>query len=153
DFKRWSDGFQGLIGSPDPTAEQLDAFLTAAVEFTAYVSPLVEERRRRPAGDIISALASPNDAGDRMENEEILEMCSALLLAGNETTTAAIAGTMLYLVRAPELQAEVRADPTLIPELVEEGLRLTTPAQTLFRTATADTELAGVPIAEGDHLC
>jgi cytochrome P450 len=60
---------------------------------------------------------------------------------------------MLYLVRAPELQAEVRADPTLIPELVEEGLRLTTPAQALFRTATADTELAGVPIAEGDHLC
>jgi cytochrome P450 len=151
DFKRWSDGFESLTGS-DPTPEKLDAYLNTAVEFTAYISPLIEQRRREPAGDIISAVAGENDAGERLEIDEILAMLAALMLAGNETSTAAISGTMLYLVRKPELQAEVRADPTLIPALVEEGLRLTAPAQGNFRTATADTEVGGVAIAEGDHL-
>jgi cytochrome P450 len=74
------------------------------------------------------------------------------MLAGTETSTAAIAGTMLYGARSPELQAQVRAEPALIPSLVEEGLRLTAPAQGLFRTATTDAEVGGVPIAEGQHL-
>jgi cytochrome P450 len=152
DFKRWSDGFHHMIGSLDPSDEVIEEFLAASAEYTAYITPLVEERRREPAGDIISAFAGENEAGEVMTDEEMLAMSSALLLAGNETTTAALAGTMLYLVRMPELQAELRADPTLIPALVEEGLRLTTPAQALFRKATADAEVGGVAIAEGQHL-
>lgn len=152
DFKRWSDGFEGVTGSPDPTPEQLENFFTAAVEFTEYISPLVELRRREPADDLLSALASENDAAERLETNEILVMCSSLLLAGNETSTAAIAGTVLYLVRTPGLQTEVRGTPALIPNLVEEGLRLTAPAQGLFRTATADTEVGGIAIGKGVHL-
>ena len=152
DFKRWSDGFHHMIGSPQPTDEVTEEFLVASSEFTKYLTPLIEERRREPAGDIISTLAGHNEAGEQMTNEEMLTMCSSLLLAGNETTTAALAGTMLYFVRAPEVQAELRADPTMIPALVEEGLRLTTPAQALFRKATADAEVGGVTIEKGQHL-
>jgi hypothetical protein len=151
-FKRWSDGLMGLIGSPEPTDEQLEAFLTAAVEFTAYISPLIEERRLTPAADIVSALAGENEAGDRLSTREIISMCAALLIAGNETTTASLSGTVLYLVRTPGLQARLRADPSLIPMVVEEGLRLTCPVQALFRTATVDAEVAGVRIPAGDHL-
>jgi cytochrome P450 len=152
DFKRWSDGFESLTGSLKPTPEQLDVFMATAVEFTDYIAPLVDERRRDPAEDIISTLASPNDEGELLETEEILSMVAALMLAGNETSTAAIAGTMLYLIRTPGLQDQLRADPSQMPALVEEGLRLTAPAQGLFRTATRDTEVGGVQIAQGDHL-
>lgn len=152
DLKRWSDGFQRPIGTPDPSPEQLEEFLTASTEFTDYVTPIIEERRLAPADDIISVLTHENEAGERLNNAEILSLCGALLLAGNETSTAALAGTLLYLIRTPGLQDQVRADPSLIPALVEEGLRLTTPAQVLFRTATADAEVAGVKIAKGDHV-
>jgi cytochrome P450 len=151
-FKRWSDGLMGLIGSPEPTDEQLEAFLTAAVEFTAYISPLIEQRRVAPESDIVSALAGENEAGERLSTREIISMCAALLIAGNETTTSSLGGTMLYLARAPGLQDRVRSDPALIPALVEEGLRLSCPVQALFRTATADAEVAGVRIPAGDHL-
>jgi cytochrome P450 len=122
-LKRWSDGFQGLIGSRETTPEQIDRFLTTTVEFSEYAGPLIEERRRRPTDDL-----------------------------KNDTTAAALAGLMLYLVRLPDLQNELRADAALIPGFVEEGLRLVSPAQGLFRTATTNTEVRGVKIAKGDHL-
>ncbi len=152
DFKVWSDGFHHMIGSPNPGPEVVEEFLDASAAFTAYMAPLIERRRREPAEDIISALAGANASGDQMTDEEMLTMCSSLLLAGNETTTAALGGTMLYMVRMPGLQDRLRADPALIPVFVEEGLRLTTPAQALFRKATADAELGGMTIAEGDYL-
>ena len=152
DFKRWSDGFEGLTGAPTPTTELLDAFLTAAVEFTDYAIPLIEQRRRAPKEDFISALTLPHEKWAPLSNEEILSMCSSLLLAGSQTSTAALAGTLLYLVRTPGLQEQVRLAPELIPAVVEEGLRLTTPSQGLFRTATVDTTVGGVDVAEGEHL-
>lgn len=151
-FKRWSDGFQALIGAPDPTPEALEAFLNASSEFTRYAEPIIEERRREPKEDIISALVSGNDPDDRLSSQEILAMSAALLLAGNETSTAALAGTLLYLSRTPGLQDQVRADRSLIPAMVEEGMRLSTPPQVLFRTARTSAEVAGVNIAAGDHV-
>jgi cytochrome P450 len=149
-FKRWADGLQGPIGDSSP--EKLEAFVEAAVEFTDYITPIIERRRSEPADDLISALVGENERGERLTTEEILGMCMALLLGGNETTTYGVAGTMLYLVRVPELQAELRADPERIPPFVEEGLRLSCPVQLLFRTATVDTEVGGVRIAKGEHV-
>lgn len=151
DFRRWSDGFEGLT-TLEPGPAELEAYMAATVEFTAYITPLLERRRREPTGDIISAVASENDAGERLKPDEVVTMVASLMLAANETTTGALCGTMMYLVRKPELQAQVRADPTLIPTLVEEGLRLTAPAQALFRTATADAEVGGAKVAKGDHV-
>jgi cytochrome P450 len=150
-FKRWSDGFEGLT-TLDPTLEHLDAFLNAAVEFSPYMTPLIEQRRLEPTGDLISAVAGENDAGERLATDEVLQMLAILMLAGNETTTGALTGTIMYLVRMPELQAELRADRSLIPALVEEGLRLTAPAGALFRTATGDTELGEAQIAKGEQV-
>jgi cytochrome P450 len=151
-FKRWSDGFEGLTGSPVPSEQALESFLAAAAEFTDYATPLIDQRRRGPTEDLFGALATENEYGELLEVDEILSMCSSLMLAGNETTTAAIAGTMLYMIRTPGLHEEVRGDRALIPALVEEGLRLSAPAQGLFRTATVDAEVGGVPLAKGDFL-
>jgi cholest-4-en-3-one 26-monooxygenase len=150
DFKRWSDGFQGPIGDNSP--EKLEEFVNVAVEFTEFITPVIEERRRKPADDLISAMVGENERGERLSTGEILGMCKALMLGGNETTTMGLSGSMLYLVRVPEVQKQLRADPSLIPAFIEEGLRLGSPVQLLFRTATADTEVGGARIAKGEHV-
>jgi cytochrome P450 len=73
-------------------------------------------------------------------------------VAGNETTAACIAEGLLLLVRNPDQQALVREDPSLVPNLVEEVLRLTTPTANMWRKATATTALGGVEIPEGSML-
>jgi cytochrome P450 len=150
-FKRWSDGFEGLT-TLEPSEEELNAYLQATVDFTRYMGPLVEERRKEPSDDIISEIAGPNPSGEMLATTEVLPMCASLMVAGNETTTAALNGTMLYLVRKADLQEQVRSDLSLIPALVEEGLRLTAPAQALFRTATANAEVGGVTVTKGQHV-
>lgn len=152
DFKRWTEAMLTVFGSPAPGPEQIESFLDAAVRLTDYIAPLVEERRAHPGDDLISALAGENDDGERLGMGELLEICKEFLTAGNHTTTRALTGTMLYLVRAPGLQEEVRAEPALIPALVEEGLRLSSPIQVFYRTATADAEVGGVAVAAGQHL-
>ncbi len=151
-LRRWSDWFQGIIGSPQPSPEALERFETAAVEFTDYITPLIEERREHPGDDLISTLAAPNDEGERQSTDAVLAHTKAMLLGGNKTTSAGLSGTMLFIARSPELQAQLRADPTLIPTAVEEGLRLSTPVNVCFRTAAADAEVAGVRIAKGEHV-
>jgi cytochrome P450 len=116
------------------------------------MTPLIESRRAAPAGDIISDVAAANELGDQLTVEETLRTIAGLMLAGNETTTGALAGTMMYLVSKPDLQSEVRANPTLIDALVEEGMRLSTPAQALFRTATTAAQIGGMEIAPGERV-
>lgn len=151
-LRRWSDWFQGIIGSPEPSPEVLERFVTASVEFTDYITPLIEERRQRPGDDLISVLAAPNDRGERQSTDAVLGHTKGLLLGGNKTTSAGLSGTMLFLARSPELQSQLRADPSLIRAAVEEGLRLSTPVTVSFRTATADAEVGGVKIARGEHV-
>jgi cytochrome P450 len=149
-LKRWSDAFQAPIGSAN--AENLEEFVSTAVAFTDYFRPRIEAAVRGKGDELLALLAAENGVGQRLGVEEILAMCMALLLGGNETTTAGISGTMLYLVRAPGVQSRLRSDPGLIPAFVEETMRLSCPVQLMYRMATIDTEIAGVPIAKGDHV-
>ena len=79
-------------------------------------------------------------------------MLNQFLVAGNETTTKLIASAVRILLEQPDAMQRLRDDPALIPGFVEEALRLETPVQGLYRTATEDTEVGGVPIKAGDHL-
>jgi cytochrome P450 len=151
-IKRWSDGFEGVTGSPNPTDEALDNFFKACIEFTEYAGPLVEERRRNPGDDLLSVMASANEFGEVLETRDVLNLTESLMLAGNETSTASIAATLLYLVRTPGLQDTIRATPELIPNLVEEGLRLSAPSGGLFRSATSDAEVGGVKVGAGEFV-
>lgn len=149
-MKRWSDEFQGPIGDSSP--EKLERFVATAVEFTDYIRPLIEERRRAPGDDLLSVLTGENSDGDRLSDDEILAMCMALMLGGDETTAMGLSGSMLFLVRAPRIQEQLRANPELIPTFIEDALRLASPVQLLFRTATVDTDVAGVAISKDEHV-
>jgi cytochrome P450 len=79
----------------------------------------------------------------------VVGFASLLLAAGSETTTNLIGNALLALHDHPEQAERLRAEPALVPQLLEEALRFDAPVQLLMRLAMADTELAGVGIPEG----
>ncbi len=149
-FKRWSDGVATeLSGLVDDPAEQV-RLSRLVVEFQRYFAARIEERRQDPQDDLLSDLVhTTDDEGDRLDDAEILVFLQQLLVAGNETTTSAIAALVHRLAADPDLQAAVRADLTTVSVLGEEILRLESPIQGMWRITTTDVELGGVPIPAG----
>jgi cytochrome P450 len=117
-----------------------------------YLIPLLAERRRRPADDVISQLVCAELDGEVLSDEEILPFLLLLLPAGGETTYRA-SGNLLYgLLTHPEQLDAVRRDRSLMRPAIDEALRWEPPLLILARQAIADTELAGVPIPKGSHI-
>ncbi len=151
-FKRWSDDFVVLVGNHKPPKDRIADYVRSRYEFGEYFAAKVEERRADPQDDLVSDLVQARIDGEALSMNEMLGMFSQFLVAGNETTTKHICSTILLLLERPEAMAKVRGDMTLIPNLVEESLRFDSPVQGLYRTATADTKVGDVPIAEGSHV-
>lgn len=129
-------------------SERADAY----GEIFDYYAALAEARRSEPGDDLVSALVHGQVDGAPLEVEEVLLNCTNLVIGGNETTRHAASGGLLALVGNPEQWRALRADPDLLPRAVEEVLRWTTPGMHVLRTATADTDVAGVPIAAGERV-
>jgi cytochrome P450 len=151
-FKRWSDDFVVLVGNHKPPKERIADWVRSRYEFSEYFSAKIADRRANPQDDLISDVVTARIDGEELTEEEMLGMFSQFLVAGNETTTKHLAATMWLLCEHPQVMKQVREDPSLIPNLVEESLRLETPVQGLYRTATRDTEVGGVPIPAGAHV-
>jgi cytochrome P450 len=88
----------------------------------------------------------------RLEIPEMISIVQQLMVAGNEATTKGITEIMKLLVENPDEWKRMRDDPTVIPAIAEEGLRLASPNQGLFRLCTEDAEVAGTKIAKGQML-
>lgn len=151
-FKHVSDCFASrLSGFADEDKELEDA--RAIVAFQHYFVGKIEQLRVMPQDSIISDLARARIDDDRLlTHEELLSIIQQLLVAGNETSRATIAGGVLGLIQNPEQYKTLQADHSLIPNAVEEILRLETPSCGLWRVVTRDTELAGVAIPKGALL-
>ncbi len=148
DFKRWSDAIvSGVSGSTAGTRPP--ELLAAFTELIQYFDEIVERRRREPREDLVSVIAAAREGETRLTNLEVVMFCVLVLAAGNETTTNLIGNAVLALLEHPDQMEQVRADPKLIPNLVEEALRYDSPVQALFRQVTADTELAGTKLPAG----
>jgi cytochrome P450 len=145
-FKHWSDVIiSGATGSgiANPLASGV---LGAMGELRAYLRPIVRERRRRPADDLISILVGARVDGEGLTDYEIFLFVLLLLVAGNETTTNLLGNAVDALLAHPDQLARVSADPRLVPALVEETLRFDGPVQFLTRVATREVALHGVRI-------
>ncbi|MGY2002710.1 cytochrome P450 [Blastococcus sp. SYSU DS1024] len=125
----------------------------AADEFVTYLRQLAAERRTAPGEDLLSHLVSVRDAdGDRLTEDELVTTCILLLNAGHEATVNVTGNGMLALLRHPDQLAALRADRSLLPAALEELMRFDPPLQLFERTATADVELGGVTVAEGQKI-
>jgi len=159
DFKRWSDDSIAGIGTQVPLEKRLDAE-RGVNEFQHYFAAEFEKRRENPQDDLLTNLLNARIDGDDpeitdkrpLDMPEMLSMVQQLLVAGNETTTKFLTATMQLLSENPDEWAKLKADPGRAPAIVEEGLRLSTPTQGMFRISTKDHELHGVHIPKGARL-
>ena len=120
-------------------------------ELDEYFTELVDERRRTPGADLISALAAEED-GATLDRAEVIAMIAFLLLAGHETVTGLLGNALVALAAHPDQRALLRSRPELIDNAVEELLRFDPPAQVSARQATADLVVAGQTIRKGDNI-
>ena len=118
-----------------------------------YGRELAAGRKGGDGTDLVSQLVNkiPED-GQAMSASEYDSYFLLLVVAGNETTRHTITHTMLALLEHPEQLAKLQADPSLIPDAVEEFLRWASPVYHFRRTATRDVELGGQAIKEGDKV-
>ncbi|MFI7020092.1 cytochrome P450 [Streptomyces sp. NPDC050164] len=120
--------------------------------FVAFAEAL-RFRRRHPGDDLLTVLSTMKPGGKRMSDQRVLLNCYSYVLGAHSTTPHVAGHTLLAMMEQPELWASVASDQDLLPVLVEEGTRWTSPTHHLIRRATKDTTLAGVKIAAGDWVC
>ncbi|MCX7620346.1 MAG: cytochrome P450 [Acidimicrobiales bacterium] len=146
DMRRWTDALIELATEP---SEENNAI---AAEMATYFLERIAERAVDPGDDLVSTLATVTVDGEKLDEAELMMFCGQLLVAGNETTRNLISAGLVALAEHPDQWERLVADAELISRAVEELLRWTTPVISFMRTATVDTEIGGLPIAEGDHL-
>ena len=151
-FKEWSDAAVQPLGGL-LSEEEREACAYKYAEMQHYFAARVAERRDDPQDDMLTDMVAARLDGERpLDVPELLSICAQFLVAGNETTTKLISACAQLLCQHPDQLAAVRDDPSLVPGAVEESLRMESAVQTMFRTATRDTELAGVAIPEGGRV-
>ena len=150
-FKGWSNVL-ALSVNAILTAEQVRAIKQAADEAYAYFETIIDERRRQPREDLVSALLAAEEEGDRLTRDEMLAVMLLILVAGNETTRNLIGNGMLALLRNPGELRRLREDPGLLDSAVEELLRYDSPVQLDDRTVREDVEIGGRSIRAGKRV-
>lgn len=135
------------------TSEKLsDAVMRVVSDFGAYFAPITADRRANPRDDLASVIANSKIDGAFLPERETTSYYIIVATAGHDTTSSSTAGAIWALAENPAEFAKVKANPDLIPGLVDEAIRWTTPVKHFMRTAAADTELGGRRIAKGDWL-
>ena len=154
-FHRWSDAFVVQLGGVSDRETGLEA-ARRINEFQRYFIEIIEQKRANPTEDVISDLvhATLAEEGDprTMDYSELLSIIQQLLVAGNETTAHTLTAGLHYLIADPKLMARVLADRELIPDFVEETLRLLSPTNNMWRLATRDAEIGGFPVKAGEMI-
>jgi cytochrome P450 len=145
-FHGWSDSVLGDINQ-DP--KEIEA---AFGQLAGYFGQLIATKRRQPEDDLMTALIEARDAGDRLSEMELVQLCLTLLIAGHETTANQINMILLTLHEYPEQLARLRAHPETIPQAVEELMRFVQLGEVgagLPRVTTEEVELGGVRLPAG----
>lgn len=151
-LRPWSNAIVKMY-EYERTREREDDAERAADEFVTYLRALAAERRRSPGEDLVSHLVSVRDSeGDRLTEDELVTTCILLLNAGHEATVNVTGNGTLALLRNPDQLRRLRADRSLLPAAIEELMRFDSPLQLFERTATADVEIGGITVRQGQKI-
>ncbi|TML19438.1 MAG: cytochrome P450 [Actinobacteria bacterium] len=142
------------IQEPHQSEEVLRHADAGALACLAYFDELIEQKRRHPGDDVISALLKADEDEDvKITYDEIVGMCILLHVAGHETTSNVVTNGMYLLSQHPEQYALLRADPSLVPSAVEEMLRYEGSGRnTMPRWALDDTRVGDKDVPAGDQV-
>jgi cytochrome P450 len=153
---------QEIFGAQDPdtararkavTAAQLADIWKATVDdFSAYFRGVSEDRRARPRDDLATVIANAQIDGQPISDIASSSYYIIVATAGHDTTSSSTAGAIWALAENSREFDKVKANPALIPSLVDEAIRWTTPVKNFMRSAAVDTIVGGRPIGKGDWL-
>ena len=140
----------GIIRPPVRTNAERVAY-TAEVGQRIYqvLQDAIDKRREERSDDLISMLLDAEVDGQRLTNDDVLDIGYLFFLAGLDTVTASLDCMLAYLAQHPDQRRRIAEDASVIPNAVEEMLRWETPVPGVVRVATEDTEIGGCPIAKG----
>src|SRR5690606_35351930 len=121
-------------------------------DFEAYFARLAKEKRGNPTADVASIIANAKVDGEYLNDRDMAGYYIIVASAGHDTTSASTAGAMMALAQDPEQVARLKADRSLLPGIVEEAIRGTTPVPPSLRTAAEDVGTGKVQVQGGDWL-
>jgi cholest-4-en-3-one 26-monooxygenase len=155
DDAAWATLMNSALGAGDPdlNPDGIESVVTNDIpQVFARCQRMIAERRENPTDDLTSVLVQAEVDGEKLEEHEIVMGFFLLVAAGNDSTKATYCSGMRALMEDPEQMQLLLDDPSLIPDAVEEALRMFPAFAHFRRTATADTELAGQRIREGEKV-
>jgi len=148
-IKRWTQAFVDRLSGMMSRERQLEAE-REVIEFQKAIKVKMDERREQATEDVLSDLVHARLEGEReLDDPELLSIVQQLMVAGNETTTAALAEGLRLFASNPEEYKKIQADPSLIPNAVEEVLRMSSGSSGIWRVMHRDAELGGVMLPKG----
>ncbi|WNG29929.1 cytochrome P450 [Cystobacter fuscus] len=153
-FQRFTEAsIKSILPSLIPP-EELAAVREGIREGIVLLRETIEERRRNPVeNDILTTLIQTEEQGDKLSTSELLSLVGSLIVGGFETTVHLIGFTMANILRRPELFAQLKTEPELVKNVLEEVLRLDSFGKLgLTRYAREDMEFGGVKISKGQRL-
>ena len=152
EFKEWSDLVVQVGFNPFSTEAQLGAADVARKNLDKLFLKEIAQRRGNPGNDLLSDMIRAEEEGDSLSNDEIVEQCRLLLVAGNVTTTDLIGNGVNALLENPEQLQKLRDDPQLIGNAVEEILRFDSPVLNTGRILNREVTISGCPLSKGESI-
>lgn len=146
-FDRWTEAIVAANTSEGGIGGALDTLGVALGEMMSYFTSLIERRRCAPEDDTVSHLVSAE-----VDAFAVLAFTFTMVTGGNDTTTGMLGGSVQLLHQRPDQRRLLAANPDLIPDAVDEFLRLTSPVQGLARTVTRDVPLYDTTVPEGRRV-
>src|SRR5438270_1882723 len=151
-FREWSDLIVESLALTDPNdSERAGLAIGGVLALQSYLAGLIDERRRQPRDDMLSRLLEPREDG-ALTSDEVFWFCLLLLVAGNETTTSLLGNILLTFAEHPDQWELVRVRPELVPQAIEESVRMDAPIQGLFRTAVAPYRIGDAEVPVGGRV-
>lgn len=153
-IKVWCDAYSFLILNfyVHIDADRLVDCTAKLMEFCDYLRDRIAEAMRVPQPGLITSMALAAQEDPTLTTEDVVANCILLLNAGNETTSCLLGTGMRLLMENPDQLAILRANPDLIPNAIEEFMRIDSPVQFLGRVAAVDLEIGGHAISKGDMV-
>ena len=151
-FKILSDEFAKLLNPLSSDDDIYNGFV-AKGELGKYFSDLMEIKKKDPSDDLLSKMVTDLEGGYNITVEELLTLCTLLLVAGHETTTNLIGNGFYALMKNREQMNMLIDDRLLIKNAIEEMLRYDSPVQMVGRVSmTDDVSIEGIDVAKNKFI-
>lgn len=152
DFRHWTNAIVSAANGAVVTPEEQTVIRQTFLEFRAYFHAAIAAYRQKPSDNLLSDLVRAEEEKQMLTGEEILSLAVLLLLGGSETTTNLISSAAVALLDHPRAMAMVRANPALVPNVLEETLRYEAPIQWFPRQAMQEVQIAGTIVPAGSMI-